>query len=351
MAKNYKETTTQAAVLRTSTKTLSFWCNIREAPLERFAELIEGNIRIALQDFSGGKGDKSKFAYFNLEISDIYEIKDCMQAKKSFFAQKIYGKHPETGGQFNGMCKSFHFALQYTEKAQNGELSRNPYYLCIKNGFAQAAPGQIAGSFYERKGTFQEGVAVFIRLSERDLKNLLRKVTDYIRVFQMLAGQHLIPLGLAQMENEYSQRKNGYNYNDSYTNPTDYYSPDYYNQNGQGNPSQQSYGSVGQREMPAQNTPPSMQPQGYGQAPNSNSANLQQTNVRVYKKTVTVLTFPVATTEGYVAKILMDTKQWVCFFDQNTAEIVSQACNSGKTQIKMRVTPYRGGAKCLEIIE
>lgn len=100
MAKNYKETTTQAAVLRTSTKTLSFWCNIREAPLERFAELIEGNIRIALQDFSGGKGDKSKFAYFNLEISDIYEIKDCMQAKKSFFAQKIYGKHPETGGQF-----------------------------------------------------------------------------------------------------------------------------------------------------------------------------------------------------------------------------------------------------------
>ena len=185
MAKNYKETTTQAAVLRTSTKTLSFWCNIREAPLERFAELIEGNIRIALQDFSGGKGDKSKFAYFNLEISDIYEIKDCMQAKKSFFAQKIYGKHPETGGQFNGMCKSFHFALQYTEKAQNGELSRNPYYLCIKNGFAQAAPGQIAGSFYERKGTFQEGVAVFIRLSERDLKNLLRKVTDYIRVFQM----------------------------------------------------------------------------------------------------------------------------------------------------------------------
>lgn len=109
--------------------------------------------------------------------------------------------------------------------------------------------------------------------------------------------------------------------------------------------------AVGQREMPAQNTPPSMQPQGYGQAPNSNSANLQQNNVRVYKKTVTVLTFPVATTEGYVAKILMDTKQWVCFFDQNTAEIVSQACNSGKTQIKMRVTPYRGGAKCLEIIE
>lgn len=71
MAKNYKETTTQAAVLRTSTKTLSFWCNIREAPLERFAELIEGNIRIALQDFSGGKGDKSKFAYFNLEISCV----------------------------------------------------------------------------------------------------------------------------------------------------------------------------------------------------------------------------------------------------------------------------------------
>mgnify|MGYP003193685000 CR=1 FL=1 len=88
MAKNYKETTTQAAVLRTSTKTLSFWCNIREAPLERFAELIEGNIRIALQDFSGGKGDKSKFAYFNLEISDIYEIKDCMQAKNPFSLRK-----------------------------------------------------------------------------------------------------------------------------------------------------------------------------------------------------------------------------------------------------------------------
>ena len=72
MAKNYKETTTQAAVLRTSTKTLSFWCNIREAPLERFAELIEGNIRIALQDFSGGKGDKSKFAYFKVAYEKLY---------------------------------------------------------------------------------------------------------------------------------------------------------------------------------------------------------------------------------------------------------------------------------------
>ena len=108
---------------------------------------------------------------------------------------------------------------------------------------------------------------------------------------------------------------------------------------------------MGQREMPAQKTAPSMQPQGYGQVPYSNGAYLQQNSVRVYKKTVTVLTFPVATTEGYVAKILMDTKQWVCFFDQNTAAIVSQACNSGKKQMRMMVTPYRGGAKCLEIIE
>ena len=46
MAKNYKETTTQAAVLRTSTKTLSFWCNIREAPLERFAELDRKSTRL-----------------------------------------------------------------------------------------------------------------------------------------------------------------------------------------------------------------------------------------------------------------------------------------------------------------
>ena len=74
MAKNYKETTTQAAVLRTSTKTLSFWCNIKEAPLERFAELIEGNIRIALQDFSGGKGDKSEFVERFPELSLFYRL-------------------------------------------------------------------------------------------------------------------------------------------------------------------------------------------------------------------------------------------------------------------------------------
>lgn len=128
----------------------------QEAPLERFAELIEGNIRIALQDFSGGKGDKSKFAYFNLEISDIYEIKDCMQAKKSFFAQKIYGKHPETGGQFNGMCKSFHFALQYTEKAQNGELSRNPYYLCIKMDLLRRLLDRLQDHSTKEKGLFRK---------------------------------------------------------------------------------------------------------------------------------------------------------------------------------------------------
>ena len=88
MAKNYKETTTQAAVLRTSTKTLSFWCNIREAPLERFAELIEGNIRIALQDFSGGKGDKSKFAYFNLEFLIFMKLKIVCKQKNPFSPRK-----------------------------------------------------------------------------------------------------------------------------------------------------------------------------------------------------------------------------------------------------------------------
>ena len=106
-----------------------------------------------------------------------------MLSEKIFFRPEIYGKHPETGGQYNGMCKSFHFALQYTEKAQNGELSRNPYYLCIKNGFAQAAPGQIAGSFYEKKGTFQEGVAVFIRLSERDLEESFAESDRLLSVF------------------------------------------------------------------------------------------------------------------------------------------------------------------------
>ena len=101
--KTYNAVSPQIAVLQTSTKTFSINSNLKPAEVNHFAELVHGTIRFNLQDFSNGKGDKSIFVYYNMEIFEVYDLMDHVKWQQKFSAQKIHGKYPEKEGKFAGM--------------------------------------------------------------------------------------------------------------------------------------------------------------------------------------------------------------------------------------------------------
>lgn len=103
--KTYNAVSPQITVLQTSTKTFSINSNLKPAEVNHFAELVHGTIRFNLQDFSNGKGDKSIFVYYNMEIFEVYDLMDHVKWQQKFSAQKIHGKYPEKEGKFAGMCR------------------------------------------------------------------------------------------------------------------------------------------------------------------------------------------------------------------------------------------------------
>ncbi len=214
--KTYNAVSPQIAVLQTSTKTFSINSNLKPAEVNHFAELVHGTIRFNLQDFSNGKGDKSIFVYYNMEIFEVYDLMDHVKWQQKFSAQKIHGKYPEKEGKFAGMCKTFHFYMQFQPTMPNGQTSKNPYVLTIENGYATAGQGTVPGSFYEQRNSFQKTGSVTLRMSYSQFYNqILRPIIRYIDSFTSYCAESLIPNGLARLEEQErakDYRNQPYNY-------------------------------------------------------------------------------------------------------------------------------------------
>ena len=114
--KTYNAVSPQIAVLQTSTKTFSINSNLKPAEVNHFAELVHGTIRFNLQDFSNGKGDKSIFVYYNMEIFEVYDLMDHVKWQQKFSAQKIHGKYPEKKGNLPGCAKPSIFTCSFNQR-------------------------------------------------------------------------------------------------------------------------------------------------------------------------------------------------------------------------------------------
>ena len=332
MGKEYNAVTTQVAVLQTQTKTLSVYCNLQPAPLNRFAELVNGTVRIAIQDFSAGKGDKSKFVYFNMSLNEINDLNCCVNCMSGYTAQKIYGKYPEKDGPYAGKCKSFRFFLQYIPKMPDGSDSNNPYSLTIKNGYAVAASGKIPGSFYEKSNSFVEKASVTLRMNYPQISNILRNVLRYIDVFSYISGQSLIPKGLQALEKEnahpndmHSYQPEHYNQSEAYmTNQSQYPNTENYTQ----------YQNVTNQDQYQNNVKQTQYKNRTTQNQYSNAANQSQyqdtgfqnnTSEQSYAYMCMIRTIPVATGEGYMGSISIDERDYPCIFDI-WHPIIEKAC-------------------------
>lgn len=290
MANNYTAVTSQITALQTSTKTLSLYDKLKPAEVNRFAELIGGSIRFNLQDFTNGKGDKSIFAYFNLDIFEFYDLMDYVKWQQPFSAQKIHGKYPETEGVYAGKCKTFHFYVQFQPTMPDGSPSKNPYILTIENGYAVAAAGKIKGSFYEQRGSFQKTASASLRMSYSQLMNrILRPVDKYIDAYRMYCASSLIPNGRTKLEEQERSKDHRAN---TYTQPMDPGYPAYPEQQTAPAPAAQQNQPVIQK-MRKEDTVPG----------------------QVHRLPCKILALPVAVNEGYLGKISLDGKEYPCTFD------------------------------------
>ena len=286
-SKTYNAVSPQIAVLQTSTKTFSINSNLKPAEVNHFAELIHGTIRFNLQDFSNGKGDKSIFVYYNMEIFEVYDLMDHVKWQQRFSAQKIHGKYPEKEGQFAGMCKTFHFYMQFQPTMPNGQTSKNPYILTIENGYAAAGQGTVPGSFYEQRNSFQKTGSVTLRMSYSQFYNqILRPITRYIDSFTNYCAGSLIPTGLSKLEEQERSK-------------------DYRNQ---------PYNYIEQQNAVSNQQQTSNSTQQYSPVPGLPDKK-DTLPGQIHSCQCIIVSPPVAVNNAYIGRIKLGTQEYVCIFD------------------------------------
>lgn len=210
MARKFDEVTNQVAVIRSSTRTLSFYANIEPAPKESFMELIIGKIKVSLYDFSKGKGDRGIWVTYNLDLPDVkYLHKRALFSSlpEPFTGSKIIGKAPETQGQFRGLCPSYKIAISRYTVNSKGEKMNNPWQISIRNGYGRAFPGKIKGTFYEGKNTFVQTGEVNMRLSDKDFLDIFDKIVSYLDIYKQIVGYAMVPKYLKVLK---EQENKGY---------------------------------------------------------------------------------------------------------------------------------------------
>lgn len=241
MAKEY-EITGEIDAVRRSTRTLSFLPKLTEAPEKCFKELIQGKVKVAIYDFTAGKGDHGIYAYFNLELADVkylYErARDCYMTKP-MQRQKIYGDTPNVNpGAFQGLCPSFKLTISREEtilvKGQQ-QKTASPWQITIENGYGEALPGKIAGTFYEKSNTFQSKSKNSIRLTDEEFFDRIETVMAFIKEYRHLVAEKSLMKNLTKLEE--TLNRNNYNpdiapetYNDNSGSqyPNDYGQPEAY---------------------------------------------------------------------------------------------------------------------------
>lgn len=213
MSKNYDEVSNQCAVIKTSDRTLAFYPNLDLPSANHYGEGVQGKVKIVLNDYSAGKGDKAKFCAFNLDIKDIYFLYE--KAKMShmplpYSSTKIIGARVETEGKFKGLSPVSRLSISRTAKTSTGEAMRMPWKINIVNGYAKAGKGKVEGTFYEIANTFVLARESSMMLTDVDFLDVFTKINNYIKTYEMLCWTSVFKTGFnAYMQAEKERKERG----------------------------------------------------------------------------------------------------------------------------------------------
>lgn len=246
MNQNYQaKASTQICKAQTDRKLIAVYDHLRFAALTHYAQLhakgeySENNhkthslIRITIQDYSNGTGDKNIITQFHLAPEQIQFILTRITAGFQEFEwsqSKIFGA-PDP----QGYSTAQQFSISRHVNDQSGRPMKSPWRIQIVNGKGVKVQNQKGGS-YMKSGSFIMEKTAFIQLTDMDLYTLLKRTDSYITNWEKYVAPSLIANGKHLYENQQkewraqNQMQNGQSQN--------------YNQNGQ---------YQGQTQNPAQN--------------------------------------------------------------------------------------------------
>lgn len=209
MSKDFNTYTTQVSVAQNSKVTTALYGNLIMADANNFAEILSANskIRVIMNDFSKGKGDRAIKVYYNLDISEVYYIYEKINQNNltKYYGCKSLDTYKEQTGQYKGMSPIRSISIEYIAG------NRYPWKLLITNGYGSG--GKITAGKKE--------VTMF--LLDITFIALFRDAIRYIEAFIDVHKAELIRHGLKVLTEQTNQ---GYNNPDKI--PTEPRYEDYY---------------------------------------------------------------------------------------------------------------------------
>ena len=265
MNQNYQtRVSPQICKVQTDRKLIAVYDQLKCAALTHYAQLhakgeykendhkANSLIKVTIQDYSNGTGDKNVIAQFNLAPEQIQFILTRITAGFQEFEwsqSKIYGA-PDA----QGYSTAQQFSISRHTNDSSGRPMKSPWRIQIVNGKGVKVQNQKGGS-YMKSGSFLSEKNAFIQLTDMDFYTLLKRTDSYITNWEAGIAPSLITNGKQayekqqqdwQAQNQAQGQDQGYAQDGKYPGQNSYYS-----QNGQYQGQSQDYAPNGQYQNPA----------------------------------------------------------------------------------------------------
>ncbi len=241
MNQNYQtRISPQICKVQTDRKLIAVYDQLKCAALTHYAQLhakgeykendhkANSLIKLTIQDYSNGTGDKNIIAQFNLAPEQIQFILTRITAGFQEFEwsqSKIYGA-PDA----QGYSTAQQFSISRHTNDSSGRPMKSPWRIQIVNGKGVKVQNQKGGS-YMKSGSFLSEKNAFIQLTDMDLYTLLKRTDSYITNWEACIAPSLIANGKQahekQQQDWQSQNQGqdqGYAQNGQYQGQTQEYS-------------------------------------------------------------------------------------------------------------------------------
>lgn len=265
MNQNYQtRISPQICKIQTDRKLIAVYDQLKCAALTHYAQLhakgeykendhkANSLIRLTIQDYSNGIGDKNIIAQFNLAPEQIQFILTRITAGFQEFEwsqSKIYGA-PDA----QGYSTAQQFSISRHTNDSSGRLMKSPWRIQIVNGKGVKVQNQKGGS-YMKSGSFLSEKNAFIQLTDMDLYTLLKRTDSYITNWEACIAPSLIANGKQAYEKQQQDwQAQNQGQNQGYTQNGKYQGQDQgYAQNRQYQGQAQEYSQNGQYQDQTQN--------------------------------------------------------------------------------------------------
>ena len=212
MNQNYQtRISPQICKVQTDRKLIAVYDQLKCAALTHYAQLhakgeykendhkANSLIRLTIQDYSNGTGDKNIIAQFNLAPEQIQFILTRITAGFQEFEwsqSKIYGA-PDA----QGYSTAQQFSISRHTNDSSGRPMKSPWRIQIVNGKGVKVQNQKGGS-YMKSGSFLSEKNAFIQLTDMDLYTLLKRTDSYITNWEACMAPSLIANGKQAYEKQ-----------------------------------------------------------------------------------------------------------------------------------------------------